>query len=703
MKKALFKPNSKVFENFEFPKLQEMLLKKINYFYKTYIRYLKKINNTTDNSRIYELINQDINNYNKHQLNRFCLTRENLSETEFDDCDMKNLMIIEFFRGLGGRNPLLKTSTIIDKDKMERFLTLDDGGEEGGKEEEKQLLPYSDDYLTFNELSMKDKIELLFFFCNYSLTFSGRASFFKDELLSTNVVKEVPTNTELQNQATPVKVSVSSLSSLSMNTFKRIKPLGIDENNNKYYSLLCNKECRIYKEDPKDTTYSLQLIVRNYEELEKFMSSLESSQEEQTLLKSIRENLLYYKEFDEEEKKKEAGYMRKQQAMEKAKLLNSTKQKPGEIEKSDYFLMNISDHVITRNQLNQITKTNYALANNNFMQNRKEPPVQTEEERKKQKIEKEKLERQKRLEKRNRVVERTRNIYREEEDSYSDYDGKMTGNKRQRKLRSSKGGVKRSLRSRRERLSSEEEYDSKDDSENNQSLELDLPSDRDDDEENPGMQIEIPIQNGEHDRNSDIVVEGFLIYRYGINQLELEGSWYMSSEPAVKERLSYLFMKPADYYIDMNIDRNEIHGQGEQLITNNKIKICTANLFECIIINRQNVFEHVLSYLTGEYSGYFMYYGKTIEDRVTLQMSLQESLVRVSGEGTNNLGNFNVIGYMNFYRTKENLLEKNDLDNEYIKFAEFKLTKIYTAFNPNENYRVIKSFQHRRKKADDEF
>ena len=59
---------------------------------------------------------------------------------------------------------------------------------------------------------------------------------------------------------------------------------------------------------------------------------------------------------------------------------------------------------------------------------------------------------------------------------------------------------------------------------------------------------------------------------------------------------------------------------------------------------------------------------------------------------------------MNFYRNKEEILEKNDLDSDFIKLSEFKLTKIYTAFNPNENYRVIKSFQHRRKKVnDDEF
>jgi hypothetical protein len=58
---------------------------------------------------------------------------------------------------------------------------------------------------------------------------------------------------------------------------------------------------------------------------------------------------------------------------------------------------------------------------------------------------------------------------------------------------------------------------------------------------------------------------------------------------------------------------------------------------------------------------------------------------------------------MNFYRSKEILIEKNDTSSEIIKLADFKITKIYTAFNPNENYRVIKSFQHRRKKVDEDY
>ena len=39
------------------------------------------------------------------------------------------------------------------------------------------------------------------------------------------------------------------------------------------------------------------------------------------------------------------------------------------------------------------------------------------------------------------------------------------------------------------------------------------------------------------------------------------------------------------------------------------------------------------------------------------------------------------------------------MESDIIVVGEFKMTKIYNAFNPNENCRVIKSFQHRKKKG----
>ena len=50
---------------------------------------------------------------------------------------------------------------------------------------------------------------------------------------------------------------------------------------------------------------------------------------------------------------------------------------------------------------------------------------------------------------------------------------------------------------------------------------------------------------------------------------------------------------------------------------------------------------------------------------------------------------------------KEQLLSNNPIESEVIKFGMIKLTRIYSDFNSNENNRVIKSFQHSRKKFED--
>ena len=177
MKKALFKPTSKIGENFEISKFQEMILKKIHFFYKTYIRHLKKLNNINDNSRVYELIKKDVEEYNlKKDKDRYALNKENLSDSQFEDIDIKNLMIVDFFRSLGGRNPFLKSS--LQSEKMELYLNNEKDDEDARmnvevvETKEENLM---EDYLTFNELSLKDKVDILLFFCNYALTFSGRA------------------------------------------------------------------------------------------------------------------------------------------------------------------------------------------------------------------------------------------------------------------------------------------------------------------------------------------------------------------------------------------------------------------------------------------------------------------------------------------------------------------------------------------------
>jgi hypothetical protein len=132
------------------------------------------------------------------------------------------------------------------------------------------------------------------------------------------------------------------------------------------------------------------------------------------------------------------------------------------------------------------------------------------------------------------------------------------------------------------------------------------------------------------DPSGDVILEGNLIYRFTINQIELDGNWSISTDNFTKERLSYLFQK-SNEFLECNINFNDITSDNSEIARHNYINICAANLFECIVINKQYIFNSILDFLSGEYAGYFMYYGKTIEDRLNLNLLLEDSLVRVTG------------------------------------------------------------------------
>ena len=239
--------------------------------------------------------------------------------------------------------------------------------------------------------------------------------------------------------------------------------------------------------------------------------------------------------------------------------------------------------------------------------------------------------------------------------------------------------------------------------------------------------------------NNDIVMEGNLFYRYGMDQIELDGQWSLSSE-TTKCHFSYLLsskQKVIPIHIDpkdlgvkdfnnygQNInnansqEKNENNNINKTVINNYDImmkcnqyfdqtykkyvlNLCSANIFEALLIPDYELFKYILSFLSGEYHGFFVYFGKTIEDYFNLNFNYEDNQVRVSGSGKNNLGDFNIIGYVNFFTMKEQLLNNNSLDSEVIKFGIIKLTRIYSDFNSNENNRVIKSFQHSRKKYDE--
>ena len=195
-------------------------------------------------------------------------------------------------------------------------------------------------------------------------------------------------------------------------------------------------------------------------------------------------------------------------------------------------------------------------------------------------------------------------------------------------------------------------------------------------------------------------MEGYLLYRYGQDQIEIEGTWSISSEIEKNKpyKFSYLLsQKKEKKMIQIPIKKDDIDfshyepsiNASKYMSNDNEhflLNLCNANIFEILLIPNQDLFINIC---------------KTIEDRFYLNYTLEDNQVRVNGKGNNNLGEFHFLGYVNFFTIKEQLLENNNLDSEVINFGKIKLIRTYNAFNTSENNRVIKSYQHSRKRNDD--
>ena len=670
--------------------LNETLLKKLNYFYKVYVRYLRKIYNITESSKSLEMIKNDIEIYNnnKYENDYYSFTKQNLSNKFYDDCDIKTELIVKLFRDLNGEHPLRPISNyheleilMSNKDveltnanyKKSNSIEIDNNDENNN----------INNFKTFESLNTKQKVILLMFFCNYCMSFSGRQPLYYEEILN-NKEESFINN-------------------------KKIMPFYYDNKNYNNYIFPLNKDCRIYKEKINDIeinksiTESFDIKIKNYEELEKLLEQ----EKDQYIIKKLKEKLIEFKTNDEEEQKKINSNLKKEELYQKAKKLREMNQNcTSEVEKyknTDFLLMNYSNHMMTRRQLNQITQLSQVTTRNkcNQLLIREKPKELTEEEKHRLKVQRENLEREKRMQKRNQIIEK---MQREEEYRLAHpEEAKYLNNKKKRDKKKSKKKYNWS--------DEESEYDENDyedeliDNYNNSDNEKKaktkkknnsnsiIISDEDDEKiytnKNKKVKIEEIDDNYEEENNnneSEIVNEGYLIYRYSSNQIELEGNWYVATDPSWKERVSYLFSgSQLTKQIPLNIENKDIN-----------VFMCSANLIECLQMD--SLFKYCLEFLSGDYSGYFMYYSKTIEDRFNINLEVQESLVKVFGSGTNSLGNFNLTGYMNFFRNKEVIIEKNNIKDQVIKIAEFKINKIYTMFNPSENEKVIKSYNHRRKK-----
>jgi hypothetical protein len=175
--------------------------------------------------------------------------------------------------------------------------------------------------------------------------------------------------------------------------------------------------------------------------------------------------------------------------------------------------------------------------------------------------------------------------------------------------------------------------------------------------------------NFNKEENVDIIMTGNLIYRYSLDQIELEGFWSLNND-ITREKFSYLFIKKCDkitcpikiseieqaYHNSNNI--NNSNNNNEQIDVNNinssklnlrslcgdeplkenyvykdeyNLSICSANLFEAVTISHPIIFNCITNYLTGEYHGFFFYYDKTIEDRFYINFDYDDNQVMING------------------------------------------------------------------------
>jgi len=134
----------------------------------------------------------------------------------------------------------------------------------------------------------------------------------------------------------------------------------------------------------------------------------------------------------------------------------------------------------------------------------------------------------------------------------------------------------------------------------------------------------------------DVIMTGNLIYRYALNQIELEGFWKINNN-SEKESFSYLFQNSHEKCCcvikkkDIEFSTKEEYKSWNSKDDDYYLNICAANIFEVVLIPNENVFKNLLSFVSGEYHGFFIYYEKTIEDQFVLNFSLDDNQIKITG------------------------------------------------------------------------
>lgn len=187
-----------------------------------------------------------------------------------------------------------------------------------------------------------------------------------------------------------------------------------------------------------------------------------------------------------------------------------------------------------------------------------------------------------------------------------------------------------------------------------------------------------------------ISINAVLIYRFTLDQIEISGEW---SEPrtGLHQKLSYLLLKrdnillpiykyQIDYTnFDPNIPIKDYIKNDFYLLT-----IASCNITEALLIQNTSILNHILMFLSGQYIGYYIDNGKTIEDNFYLSYvydNFNQNEQRLIGIGKNHQGEYELLGSIKLLTSKKEMIERNSKntkkEKEVFILGDITLKKIY--------------------------
>ena len=195
-----------------------------------------------------------------------------------------------------------------------------------------------------------------------------------------------------------------------------------------------------------------------------------------------------------------------------------------------------------------------------------------------------------------------------------------------------------------------------------------------------------------------ISINAVLIYRYTLDQIEISGEW-LNPITGVHQKISYLLLKRDNillpiykYQIDYtNFDPNI---PIDKYIKNDfyLFTVASCNITETLLIQNSTILNHILMFLSGQYNGYYIDDGKTIEDNFYLSYiydNYNHNEQKLIGIGKNYQGEYELLGSIKLLTTKKEMIERNSenakKEKEVFILGDITLKKIYHINYANNN------------------